>query len=104
MGYYTDYNLEVSRVKGEDEARLIERIKDELGMETWGMSWYANAKWYDHEKDMKALSSEFPEVLFTLEGRGEEWDDAWVKYFLGGKMQVCYAEITFPPLDEAKMT
>lgn len=103
MGYYTDYTLSASRVKGEDEQRLKEVIEGELGFESWGMEWYANAKWYDWEKDMKRISEQFPDVLFTLDGRGEEWDDAWVAYFLNGKEQYCLARIEFDDFDESKL-
>lgn len=43
-------------------------------------------KWYDHEKEMKQLSKEFPDVLFKLHGEGEDKYDIWDKYFMGGKM------------------
>lgn len=60
-------------------------------------------KWYEHVGDMVALSRRFPEVLFTLHGEGEESGDIWRKYFLGGKVQVARATITFDDFDPAKL-
>ena len=60
-------------------------------------------KWYEYEGDMKWLSKEFPTVLFTLKGTGEESGDLWVRYFKGGKVQTCQAKITFDEFDEKKL-
>jgi hypothetical protein len=54
-----------------------------------------SCSWYDHEEDMKALAAHFPDILFALEGEGEESGDLWKKYFLGDQMQVCRAIITY---------
>lgn len=54
-------------------------------------------KWYKHESEMRKFSEKFPEVLFTLEGEGEESGDIWRKYFVNGKMQVAKAKISFDP-------
>lgn len=53
--------------------------------------------WYDHSKDMKAISKQFPSVLFRLRGVGEDNHDMWVKYYKGGREQVCPAVIYFVP-------
>ena len=60
-------------------------------------------EWYNHEPEMRKLSSKFPDVLFTLKGAGEESWDIWKKHFKGGKMQICQAKITFEHFDEAKL-
>lgn len=62
-----------------------------------------SCKWYDWRKDLKRLSEQFPDTKFTLEGKGEEQGDHWIAYFLGGKCQVCTAQITFEEFDEAKL-
>ena len=62
-----------------------------------------NCKWYEHEKDMRAVSSKYPETLFLLEGEGEESGDIWKKYFLNGKMQTCKSIITFEEFDKSKL-
>ena len=56
-----------------------------------------SCKWYEHESDVKILSKEIKDVLFTLSGEGETSGDLWRKYFLNGKMQTAKAVITFAP-------
>lgn len=60
-------------------------------------------KWYDHEKDLRALSNVFPGWLFILSGKGEENGDIWKKYFLNGKCQVAQAKIVIDEFDENKL-
>lgn len=90
---------------------FIREIQPEYGSafalefnESDDLKWYDPEKeWYDHEKEMKQLSKEFPDVLFKLHGEGENKYDIWDKYFMGGKMQSCYAEIMCPPFDRSKL-
>lgn len=63
-----------------------------------------DGRWYEHEKDMRALSTAIPFVRFTLEGHGEESGDIWRKYFLAGKMQVAKIKLDFPPFDANLLT
>jgi hypothetical protein len=55
--------------------------------------------WYAHEEHMKKLSNKYPNVLFILDGEGEESGDIWRKYFRAGKMFRADAVISFaaPP-------
>ncbi len=100
MGYYTKHTL---RVDG--DTNLIA----ELVAENEGASWAFDAngntedacKWYSHRKDMRDFSFRHPDVLFTLNGEGEESGDIWVEYYKGGKMQPCKAEIVLPDFDES---
>jgi hypothetical protein len=62
-----------------------------------------SVKWYGHEEDMKKLSLKFKDTVFCLRGEGEENKDMWYKYFKNGKMQECYAQITFEEYDESKL-
>jgi len=57
-------------------------------------------KWYEHETDCLNLSRNFPTVLFTLYGDGENKGDIWLKYFYNGKVQTEKAIITFDPPNE----
>ena len=67
---------------------------DEFGEET---------KWYSHENDMRKLSNKFRDVLFELEGEGEESGDMWKEYYKNGKMQRCNAEFVFPEYNELEL-
>jgi hypothetical protein len=71
---------------------------DELLEEQWD-----SCKWCEHEKDMRALSLEFPKFLFILSGEGEESGDIWKEYYLNGKMQRSEAEIVIAPFDKSKL-
>lgn len=57
-------------------------------------------KWYNHEDDMCKLSAMFPDLYFTLEGDGEEFDDFWRKLFHDGQCIGCVdGEIYYPEFD-----
>jgi len=60
-------------------------------------------KWYDHETDMIKYSLSKPDVLFVLDGDGEDSGDIWRKYFKNGKMQPALAKIVFDNFDETKL-
>lgn len=94
MGYYTRYELEIHAdgKKYIDISDAQEKIKNIVDYDPFQDS----CKWYDHEHDMKALSKEYPDTIFTLVGEGEEAGDLWKKYFKNGKVQVCKAVVTYP--------
>lgn len=82
MGYYTDYTLSVySTVDYEVPAgpmklsdkispimeQLVDEEIDRMNIFSDGNikdSYYTNAKWYDHEEDMRILSARFPGMVF----------------------------------------
>lgn len=99
MGYATWYEVKVT--PGSKEIRQAIIDDDNLAYAIGPDS--DSCKWYDHEKDMRAFSERFPDVLFELNGEGEESGDIWRKYFRNGKMQKCPARITFDPFDETKL-
>lgn len=112
MGYYTEYRLEVADLKGHGVDELDTAITEmNSTFEFDGFvsdehtSLWENTRdtWYDHEEDMAALSARFPKVLFTLHGAGENVDDRWKKYFMGGLIQRAPAQIAFDEFDEAKL-
>lgn len=105
MSYYTEYSLEVIVPKSVDHIKNIRNsIADaDMSINSAGDT-EGEAKWYNHEEDIKTYSKIYPEVLFILSGVGEELGDLWKKYFKGGKMQYEPAKIKFAPFDEAKLS
>lgn len=104
MGYYTNFEIEVS----ERQTEILEEIRDNHDyiadmFDDSGVS-FDEYKWYEHETDMIDISKEYPNVVFTLKGEGEESGDVWRKYFKNGKIQRCHAKITFDDYDESKLT
>jgi hypothetical protein len=100
MGYYTQFKLKI--VEGEGH---VYDHEEEIGKATqYGGSPFENElKWYEHEEDMCRYSKSHPDILFAVEGIGEENGDHWIKYFKNGKMQRCNAIITFEDYDPQKM-
>lgn len=108
MGYHTTYTLRTYN-DDRDISEILENISsnefDWLGYAIDECGDYCDSvNWYNHEEDMKVLSSRFPDVTLELYGEGEESGDVWNKYFKNGKMQVCRAKITFDGYDENKLT
>lgn len=109
MGYYTNFKLQVCPALP-DDAAFDEQFEAQTGYQfddTFDSSREAylnSVKWYDHEKDMKKLSKEYPEHLFQLDGEGEEDGDIWRRYFKNGKMQDAEATVVYQPFDESKLS
>lgn len=61
------------------------------------------ARWYQHEQDMLRLSASYPDLVFQLDGQGEDAEDRWRKYFKSGKFQSAKAVITLEPYDPKKL-
>lgn len=107
MAYCTGFTLDVH--EGDLDIKTILESPEAEGFE--GLDYAIgtdgdrldDVKWYYHEEDMKDLSLKFPEIVFVLRGEGEDNDDTWYKYFKNGKMQSCYAVITFDEYDESKL-
>jgi len=128
MGYYTNYRLEIKPEisKREDVITFIKFFYENEGYYfPFGFSFTKNqmdkflfgdakitlrsfgygddTKWYEHEYDMKTLSSQLPDYVFTLRGFGEDHEDIWTKYFKNGKVQLAKTTITFDEFDESKL-
>ena len=112
MGYYTGFDLTLSRVDGlyileEEEVNEICSFASTInGYSIDDLIQYGevySCKWYNCLKDMKKISEKFPHILFTLHGNGEKSDDIWTAYFLAGKMQHEKARIVIDEFDPNKL-
>lgn len=110
MGYYTFYELEIrDEITFAKAKEILESLNKKIGWELftleaadenidpsetdyWDICTEDEAKWYDSDKDMLELSKEFPDVLFGLEGRGEEKQDWWYALFKDGATTTNYCE------------
>lgn len=102
MGYCTTFTLTT-----EPETNFLEEELEEMsGGYYWEdeMSSYRlyDSKWYDHDKHMIAFSKneKYKNVLFTIEGEGEEAGDLWKAYYKNGKTVHHQAILTFPEFKE----
>lgn len=112
MGTYTEFTLiivapEAPRPECPTTAQMISYLRNESDEAHYALTRYGrpeqSEKWYDHEDDLRAFSSLYPEYLFQLDGLVEE-GTRWRKYFKNGKMQDAQPEIIYPPFDESKLT
>lgn len=109
MGYYTNYSLSFSPENkndriGKDKYDAILRELSKMNVFDDEECTYAYDKWYDHDKDMRLISSKFPGIVFELDGNGEESDDIWVSYYLNGGSQFAPAQIQFDKFCRNKLT
>ncbi len=108
MGYYTKFELHA--YSAESKSPISEEREEEIAARLWeitsGSDRYTprnfedcfgdTMKWYHHEEDMTTLSKEYPNILFVLEGIGEEFPDAWRKWFYNGVVEASYAKVVYP--------
>lgn len=96
MGYYTQYSLTVStkdKVCLDELSHQVYKAIEAILTPILGESdtkdlldgYTIETKWYDHEQDMKELAKKIPQLIFELEGRGEETSDWWREFYYGDK-------------------
>ena len=105
MGYYSTFYIEVVNARRDEIPRQeIEkaaiRLAEIMGEDkSWSnyktdipslndpFDWVMDdcMKWYNHSEDMSQLASEFPHLVFLLEGHGEDRDDNWREFFQGDR-------------------
>lgn len=92
MGYYTRYELVVDD---------CEKHKKEIELLVSDNYLFGDpSTWYEHEKDMREHSLKYPNLLFRLNGQGEESGDIWIEYYKNGKMQKAVAKLMFDKFRE----
>ena len=83
MGYYTSFSI--SHIEGdfEEYKKMLAELADSTGFpKITEETLYA--KWYDCEKDCLAISKKYPDILFQVDGDGEESLDYWSARFKNG--------------------
>lgn len=85
MGYYTTFYFH--RIEGpkEDFENMLKDVDKKLGTTCAGEPDGVVAKWYDYDKDIIELSEKYPDLVFAVEGYGENSDDAWKEWWHNGK-------------------
>jgi len=110
MGYYTRYSLKVLKSPtqhADNEEEVIADLRKDEYVEACineAGDCQDERKWYDHDDTMKVFSKNYPNLIFELEGEGEESGDMWKKYYKDGKSQTCQAVITFEEFNPLKLT
>jgi len=109
MGYYTNYNMTVRKVrdKAQFEDLYVElKHRDLIGYAFEEGSYndkrheaffgsYDSAKWYRHAEDMVMIAEKFPNMYFELEGAGEEFGDFWREYYHDMDVETCRGDIIY---------
>jgi hypothetical protein len=54
-------------------------------------------KWYEHHDEMKAVSAQRADLLFVLDGQGEEPSDRWRSFYYNGAAWTWEASPPAPP-------
>ena len=94
MGYITSYELEYKFDNTDMRDKFEKRFKEVTGYE---MDNLFHTSWSACDLDMKHLSKEFKDVLFTLEGTGEDADVKWVSYYLNGVEEQAKVTVVVSP-------
>ena len=105
MGYYTNYVVEAKDVYDPSVHDYISNFLEKAycKFNQNGDSWSIDEiKWYNHVNDMINLSKkpEVKDVLFEVDGEGEDREDSWIEYYKNGKMVEYRPEVIWPKFNE----
>lgn len=114
MGYYTNYEVNVTGFTDEEAAdyfvfKLDKYVGEKFAVkkhDDWStgeqkttysiQGFLSERKWYDWESNLKELSTKFQDVLIEVDGNGEEDGDIWKARIKNGESEIVKAEIYFP--------
>lgn len=96
MGYYTKYDIS-------DNPETVQEAIQEKSQYSFYYGRTDEVKWYNWQKDCLEVSKDFPNLVISIEGIGEEEGDHWKAYIKDGKIQMTKALVTFEAFDEAKL-
>ena len=112
MGYRTYYTLSILDLDGQTELTedVSNSIIKKLRMSCEDLEFAVcengssngDCKWYEHDRDMTELSKQFPNVIFQLDGNGEESEDIWTSWYHDGKIQGGHVKIIYPEFSPDK--
>ena len=110
MGYYTNFTM---KVLDESMVEVDSSVYPEFAEESLYDGYFSvqdlisndadNCKWYDHEEDVREYSKKFPNLVFILDGEGEEPGDIWREFYKNGKSYRWDLEHTLPEFEEGKL-
>jgi hypothetical protein len=116
MGYYTNYyisarylddsrsssdldemffsSLELS-VNEDDDINWYQRVDNRYALEDGD-----GVKWYDHHEELIDVSKHYNDIIFILDGEGEETGDIWRKFYLNGRHHIWTVDIKRPEVND----
>ena len=104
MGYYTYHKLTIEPKDEKLLAQIITAIESESYEVRQALAGDSESmKWYSHDEDMRELSKKWPNVIFHLEGEGEDNEDIWVATYQNGRCHHRHAKIVIDPFDPEKL-
>lgn len=100
MGYYTTFSLTLEEGPREQYEKMLEDIDAIMGDNEMSSSESTYAKWYSYRKDIKNLSLKYPNIIFRVNGDGEDSNDLWQDFWHAGK---CFSEwVHFASLNQIR--
>ena len=109
MGLYRDFYIYAEHKNGtsvnkEEDSAIFKSLEEKYDGWEGSLSdkeclHISGVNWYDWDSDMRDLSREFPDILFTLHCDGMSLNDTWEAGFCDGRSDVQYAYI--PELNTA---
>lgn len=109
MGYYTSFKMVVLENGQEvNEIQFPEFSNVDLDQGSLSISSLIehtsdSCKWYDHEEEMIEYSKKFPQLVFILDGDGEEAGDVWREFYKNGKTYRWELEVVRPNFNAKKL-
>lgn len=96
MSYMTSYYLSATRAGVDVTEAILPSLITKTGMDARHFDGDKEAKWFDSDEDMQAISVQFPDVVFRLHGVGESASDVWVNWYRGGSVQRWHLDVDLP--------
>ena len=100
MGYYATFRFCLEEGSKEQYDAMLKDVHELMVIDPLSADYCFEAKWYNHEEDLEKISKKYPDIAFSVEGDGEDFDDHWIQYWHNGKS---YSEkIHFKSYNEIK--